>query len=176
MRWNKKFYFTSIVTGTKIFVYYRKRRASFRWVEYSWKRSVKHPFQIASICNINLIRTIKEPRRKTYHLTIHQTRIMQQHFLDRHVMMYTKRNIFEILLNHTEIRLYLPFCDRFGIKRTSVWFQINRNMVYKIWFRCDLISFRKYFSLCKTWKIRTTCEPKLRASEELISYFAHKLE
>ena len=34
---------------------------------------------------------------------------------------YTQRNIFGILLNQTEIRLYLPFSDRFETKRTSVW-------------------------------------------------------
>ena len=38
----------------------------------------------------------------------------------------------EILLNQTEIRLYLPCTDRFETKRTSVWFQINRRMVHTI--------------------------------------------
>ena len=31
------------------------------------------------------------------------------------------RNLSEILSNQTEIRLYLPFSDRFGSKRNSVW-------------------------------------------------------
>ena len=61
---------------------------------------------------------------------------------------YTQRNIFEILLNQPGIRLCLPFSDWFGTKRTSVWFQINREMVYTIWFRVDSTRFRKYFSVC----------------------------
>ena len=58
--------------------------------------------------------------------------------------MHTKK----ILLNQTKIRLYLPFSDCFGTKRTSVWFQINRKMVNTIWFLGDLIKFRKHFSVC----------------------------
>ena len=58
---------------------------------------------------------------------------------------YTHR---EILLNQTEIRLYLSFSNWFGTKRTSVWFQINQKMVNTIWFRFDLIIFRKDFSVC----------------------------
>ena len=54
----------------------------------------------------------------------------------------------EILFNQPEIRLHLPFYDSFGTKRTSVWFQINRKMVYTISFRFDIIRFRKEFSLC----------------------------
>ena len=49
--------------------------------------------------------------------------------------------------NHIEIRLYLPLNDCFGTKRTSVWIQINRKMLYTIWFRFDLIRFWKYFSV-----------------------------
>ena len=56
--------------------------------------------------------------------------------------------IFQILLNNTDIRLYLPFSDWFETKRTSVWFQINRKMVNIIWFRFDLIRFRKCLSVC----------------------------
>ena len=41
------------------------------------------------------------------------------------VTQYTQRNIFEILLNQTEIGLYLPCTDWFGTKRTSDGFQIN---------------------------------------------------
>ena len=55
----------------------------------------------------------------------------------------------EILLNQTEIRLYLPFSDWFGTKQTYVWFQINRRMINTIWFRFYLIRFRKNFSVCK---------------------------
>ena len=54
----------------------------------------------------------------------------------------TQRNIFQILLNQTEIRLYLPFSDWYGTKRTSVWFQINLKMVNTIWFKVD---FEKIF-------------------------------
>ena len=42
---------------------------------------------------------------------------------------HTQKNIFEILLNQTEIRLYLPCTDWFGTKLTSGWFHINRKMV-----------------------------------------------
>ena len=35
--------------------------------------------------------------------------------------MYTQKNTFKILLNQPEIRLYLPFSDWFGTKRTSFW-------------------------------------------------------
>ena len=38
----------------------------------------------------------------------------------------------EILLNQTEIRLYLPFRKRFETKRTYVLFQINQKIVYTI--------------------------------------------
>ena len=61
---------------------------------------------------------------------------------------YTLRNIFEILLNQPEIRLYLPHSDWFGTKRTSVWFHINRKMVNTNWFRFDSIGFQKYFPVC----------------------------
>ena len=33
---------------------------------------------------------------------------------------YTQRNHFEILINQTEIRFYLPFSDWFGTKRTLI--------------------------------------------------------
>ena len=64
---------------------------------------------------------------------------------------YSQKNISEILLNQTEIRLYLPFPDRFWTKRWSVWFQINRKMVNTIWFRIDLIKLQKDFSVCRRW-------------------------
>ena len=60
----------------------------------------------------------------------------------------SQRNLFVIVLNQTEIRLYLPFSDWFGTKRTSVWFQINRKMVNTVWFWFDLIKCRKDFSVC----------------------------
>ena len=59
----------------------------------------------------------------------------------------TQRNIFQILLNQTGIRLYLPFSEWFGSKQRSVWFQINRKMVNTISLRVDLIKFVKYFSV-----------------------------
>jgi len=67
-------------------------------------------------------------------------------------LQYTHKNILEILLNLTEFRFYLPFSDRFGTKRMSVWFQINRNMVNTIWFRFD---FEK-ISLCVDSYLRYT--------------------
>ena len=60
---------------------------------------------------------------------------------------YTQRNLFEILLNQTEIRLYIPLSDGFITKRTSVSFQIIQKMVNTIWFRFDLMRFRKKFSV-----------------------------
>ena len=39
------------------------------------------------------------------------------------VCLYAQRNHFEILLNQTEIRVYLAFSDLFGTKRTFVWFK-----------------------------------------------------
>ena len=40
-----------------------------------------------------------------------------------------------------KIKLYLPFSDWFGTKRTYVWFQINLKVVNTIWFKFDLIRF-----------------------------------
>ena len=68
-------------------------------------------------------------------------------------MSCTRRNLFEILLNQTEIRLYSLFSDSFGSKPTSVWIQINRKMVNTTLFQVDLIRFRKNFSVC----IRPLC-------------------
>ena len=64
------------------------------------------------------------------------------------VWYYAQKNIYEILLNRPEIRLYLSFSDGFGSKRTFVSIQINRKMVNTIWFRFDLIRFRKKFAAC----------------------------
>ena len=71
--------------------------------------------------------------------------------------MYTQRNLFQILLNQTDIRLYLRCTDRFGSNRTSAWFQIIRKMVNTIWFRFDLIRFRKDFSVRSGMKYDGTC-------------------
>ena len=51
----------------------------------------------------------------------------------------TQRNYFEILLNHTEIRLYLPFPDWYGTKRSSVWFVTETSREY---LGQEIISFR----------------------------------
>ena len=64
------------------------------------------------------------------------------------VSLHTQRIFFQILLNQPKIRLYLPCINLFGNKRTFVWFKINRKMVNTIWFRVDLIRFRKDFSVC----------------------------
>ena len=60
----------------------------------------------------------------------------------------SQTNIFEILLNQPEVRLYLLFSDWFGSKWTSVWIQINRKILNTIWLQVDLIRFRKNFSVC----------------------------
>ena len=65
-------------------------------------------------------------------------------------MSHTQRNLFKTLLNHTEIRLYIPLSDWFGYIRASVWCQINRKMVNIIWFLFDLQRFRKYFFACSS--------------------------
>ena len=39
---------------------------------------------------------------------------------EQNIHQCTQRNLFEILLNQTEIRLYLPYSNWFGTKRTSV--------------------------------------------------------
>ena len=61
----------------------------------------------------------------------------------------TQRNLFEILSNQTEIRLYSPFSDWFWSKWMSVWIQINLKMVNTIWFWVDSIKFWKDFSVCR---------------------------
>ena len=68
---------------------------------------------------------------------------------------YTQRNLFGSLLNETEIRLYLPFSDWFGAKRTSVWFKSNRKTVNTIRFQFDLLRFRKDFSVCVKQNFRS---------------------
>ena len=61
--------------------------------------------------------------------------------------LYTQRNLFEFLVNQTEIRMYLPSSDWFRTKRNSLWCQMNRKVVNMIWFRFDLTRFWKDFSL-----------------------------
>ena len=61
----------------------------------------------------------------------------------------TQRNLFEILLDQPEFRLYLLYANWFGTKRTSVWLQINRKMVNTIRFHSELARFRKDFSVCR---------------------------
>ena len=59
--------------------------------------------------------------------------------------------------------------DWLGTKRTSVWFQINRKMVNTIWFRVDLIRFRKDFSVSERFtraenRITNFCEWNISAA------------
>ena len=56
---------------------------------------------------------------------------------------YTQRNLFEILLDQIEIRLYLSFFRLIWNQTDTVrlLFQINRKMVNAIWFQFDLIRF-----------------------------------
>ena len=83
--------------------------------------------------------------------------------------MYTHR---KIVLNQTEIRLYLPYTDLYGTNQTTVWFQFYRVMVNTIWFRFDLIRFRKKFcphfqtlvKKCITW-------PRMQRIANGISYY-----
>ena len=57
-------------------------------------------------------------------------------------------NIHDIICwDQPEIRVYLPFSDWSGSKRTSVWIQINRKMVNTIWFQVDSIRLRKSVSV-----------------------------
>ena len=56
-------------------------------------------------------------------------------------------NFFRNLIKSPDIRLYLPFSDWHGFKRTSVWIHINRKKVNTTWFQVDLTRFWKYFSV-----------------------------
>ena len=49
-----------------------------------------------------------------------------------HIGYYIQKHFFELLSDQTEIKLYTLFSDLFGTKRTSAWFQINRNIVNTI--------------------------------------------
>ena len=57
---------------------------------------------------------------------------------------YTQRN----LIKSNRNQIVFTISDWFGTKWTSVWLQIKRKMVNRIWFRVDLIRFRKKFSVC----------------------------
>ena len=59
------------------------------------------------------------------------------------------RSYNHILLNMIVEKLYLSFSNWFENKRNAIWFQINRKMINKIWFRLDLTRFRKDFSVCR---------------------------
>ena len=62
--------------------------------------------------------------------------------------LYAQRNVFEILSNQPEIRLYLPFTDWFGSKRTSAWIYSSRKMVNTVRFRVYSLRFRQDFCVC----------------------------
>ena len=36
---------------------------------------------------------------------------------------------YEIIIVFTILRLYLPFCDWFGTKRNSIWFDVKYNRI-----------------------------------------------
>ena len=70
---------------------------------------------------------------------------------------------FRNLVYQTKIRLHSSFWDRFGIKRNSIWFQINRKMVNPIWFRYDSTRFfRKYFPMHESKSIEKLDEKSER--------------
>ena len=78
---------------------------------------------------------------------------------------YTQRNLFGILLNQLEIRLYLPFSVWFETKRSSVWFHtISFGLVNTIWFQVSLIRFRKDFSVCKDYCTFLTLKQHVRVA------------
>ena len=61
------------------------------------------------------------------------------------IIICTQRHGFSILLNQTQIRMYLPYSDIFVTKQTLVWFQINCKFVNTILFQFDSIELRKKF-------------------------------
>ena len=64
-------------------------------------------------------------------------------------LLCNQRNLFEIILNQPEIRLYIPFLYWFASKRTSIWMSVST--INTIWFRVDLMRFRKAFSVCRQY-------------------------
>ena len=77
---------------------------------------------------------------KTVHLSVYELHV------------YTQRNLFEILLNQSEIRLYLLFSDWFGTKRTcpfavpdqSVYGNDVESIMYSV--SEPVAALREYFS------------------------------
>ena len=123
-----------------------ERTGRHKWVkvEFSKNTSVKE-FSLQVIRNgFPWYWKAKLLMRKQYRMYIHTFNVQIYP-----ISMYTQKNLFEILLIQTEIRLYLSFSDWYGTRRTSVWLQINRKMVNTIWFPFDLIRCRKVFSVCK---------------------------
>ena len=58
-----------------------------------------------------------------------------RHYAEIGQCLYTQRNLFEILLNPTEIRLYLPFSSIYLEQQTDcihLLFQIKRKMINTI--------------------------------------------
>ena len=104
----------------------------------------------------NYFRNLVKPTRNQivftiFRLTLNQTDVRlvpKQSENGKYNLISVFGHLSEILLNQTEIRLHLPWTNWFRSKRTYVWFKINRKMVNTIWFRVDLIRFRKYFSAC----------------------------
>ena len=59
-----------------------------------------------------------------------------------------QRNLLEILLNQTGIRLYLQFPIDLEPNGRTIGVPNQSEKVNTIWFRFDLIRFRKDFSVC----------------------------
>ena len=82
----------------------------------------------------------------------------------------TQRSLFQILLNETEIGLYLPCTDWFRTKRTlsvccskSIGTAIQSiGTANTTWFQFDLIRIRKYFSVYSTVHQKTLLPKKSR--------------
>ena len=90
---------------------------------------------------------------------------------------HTQRNIFEILLNLTEIRLYLPFSDWFRTENGTIrlLFLINWKIVNTIWFQFDLIRYRKHFSAfgskhCYRYLLRLLCRLVWNIADSITHY------
>ena len=77
---------------------------------------------------------------------------------------------FRNIIKSTRNRIVLTIYVWFRSKRTSVWIHIIRKMVNTIWFRVDLIIFRKDFSVKRESEKITLffsfeycwCKPKIR--------------
>ena len=85
---------------------------------------------------------------------------------------YAQKNLFKILLNQTEIRLYLKCTDWLSTKQTSIWFQINWKMVNTIWFLFDSIRFWKDFSVLILQSVQVIfTEPLRLGSNKSLRFF-----